>query len=289
MIYPGYQLNPGDMFQVDPDRVMFATGTTKNQEGYFKRRRSWQRKSKSRRAARAAAKEGESEEEDGSKDGEEASTETADAVENDGADAKKKKDPDAYIPRESEASVLKDRRKTIKGLLDSAKSILEDPRDRLSAHRKRDWRVFSRLARATLSRAGYDSAATTTTDLETRFAALKSELTPSMRAKAPTAQEEEHHREYEARMEAEEQTLREALARAYENPVDNAKPYATPWKPRPYMSAFAFIPRYLEVNQNVCAAVYLRHPVARPGLAEVPTPFNLEASQLAFNWYLRRG
>ena len=65
-------------------------------------------------------------------------------------------------------------------------------------------------------------------------------------------------------------------------------PYATPWRPRDYMSAFAFIPRYLEVNQNICAAVYLRHPVARPGLAEVPTPFHVETGQLAFNWYLRR-
>jgi hypothetical protein len=55
------------------------------------------------------------------------------------------------------------------------------------------------------------------------------------------------------------------------------------------MSPFAFVPRYLEVNQNICAAVYLRHPVARPGLSEVPTPFSPTLSQLAFNWYLRRG
>jgi hypothetical protein len=54
------------------------------------------------------------------------------------------------------------------------------------------------------------------------------------------------------------------------------------------MSAFAFIPRYLEVNQNVCSAVYLRHPVARPGLAEVPSPLGAESADLAFNWYLRR-
>ena len=29
MRYPGYLLNPGDMFQVDPERVMFATGASK--------------------------------------------------------------------------------------------------------------------------------------------------------------------------------------------------------------------------------------------------------------------
>jgi len=73
-----------------------------------------------------------------------------------------------------------------------------------------------------------------------------------------------------------------------ENPIDPSKPYRTPWAPRKYLAPFAFIPRYLEVNQNICAAVYLRHPVARPGLSEVPTPFQYDVSQLAFNWYLRR-
>jgi hypothetical protein len=73
-----------------------------------------------------------------------------------------------------------------------------------------------------------------------------------------------------------------------DNPIDHSKPYATPWRPRDYMSAFAFIPRYLEVNQNICAAVYLRHPVARPGSAEVPTPFGETISTPAYGWYLKR-
>ena len=90
---------------------------------------------------------------------------------------------------------------------------------------------------------------------------------------------------FNARRDAE--ILHRALQRAQQNPVDVRKPYATPWQPREYMSAFAFIPRYLEVNQNICAAVYLRHPVTRPGRAEVPTPFHQETGQLAFNWYLR--
>jgi ribosomal protein S4 len=71
-------------------------------------------------------------------------------------------------------------------------------------------------------------------------------------------------------------------------PVDTEKPYMTPWKPRPEMAAFSFIPRYLEVNPNICAAVYLRHPVARKGLGEVPTPFSYLTNQLTHNWYLRR-
>ncbi|KAH8149651.1 uncharacterized protein LAJ45_06282 [Morchella importuna] len=72
------------------------------------------------------------------------------------------------------------------------------------------------------------------------------------------------------------------------NPVDYSKPYATPWRPRDYLPPFAFIPKYLEVNHNTCHAVYLRHPVARPGQTEVPSPFGPEVMQLAFNWFLRR-
>ena len=72
------------------------------------------------------------------------------------------------------------------------------------------------------------------------------------------------------------------------NPLDLKKPYLTPWRPRDFLSPFAFIPRYLEVNFNICHAVYLRHPVARPGASEVPSPFGPDTHQLAFHWFLRR-
>ena len=92
-----------------------------------------------------------------------------------------------------------------------------------------------------------------------------------------------------------------------EQTYDPTKAYRTPWVPRDYLSAFAFIPRYLEVNHNTGHAVYLRHPVAQPGQSEVcfpsskfrssivtnrdiqvATPFHLETMQLAHNWFLRR-
>ena len=83
--------------------------------------------------------------------------------------------------------------------------------------------------------------------------------------------------------------LRQALDLATPTDLkDASKPYATPWRPREFMSAFAFIPRYLEVNHNICAAVYLRHPVARPGISEVPSPFSESVGTLAYTWYLRR-
>ena len=86
----------------------------------------------------------------------------------------------------------------------------------------------------------------------------------------------------------ERRALERLIQEEMDNPVDPSKPYKTPWKPREFMSPFAFIPRYLEVNQNICSAVYLRHPVARVGSAEVPTPYPFSINQLAFNWYLRR-
>jgi hypothetical protein len=78
------------------------------------------------------------------------------------------------------------------------------------------------------------------------------------------------------------------LLQTWPNAPRQDKAYLTPWLPRNWMAAFAFIPRYLEVNQNVCSAVYLRHPVARPGIAEVPSPYGPEMGLLAYQWYLRR-
>ena len=90
-------------------------------------------------------------------------------------------------------------------------------------------------------------------------------------------------------LSAEETKILSRLIReSEENPYDPTKSYRTPWAPREWMSAFAFIPQYLEVNPKICSAVYLRHPVARPGAAEVPTPYSEEVNQLAFNWYLKR-
>lgn len=57
--------------------------------------------------------------------------------------------------------------------------------------------------------------------------------------------------------------------------------------PKPFMSAFAFIPDYLEVDHESCAGVYLREPVARAGSTEVPSPFPAGVHALAANHYQR--
>lgn len=83
--------------------------------------------------------------------------------------------------------------------------------------------------------------------------------------------------------------LQRILEANEQNAVSAKKPYATPWQPRAWMKPWCFVPRYLEVNHKICAAVYLRHPVARKGQAEVPTPFHYFSNQLAHAWYVTKG
>ncbi len=309
MIYPGYLLNPGDMFQVDPERVMFATGMPKASDVII-----------------------ESAEGDVEASGEDAETAAAEEEEREDTDK-------AEAERDEDADVEEDPRQVLKNLLAQSKTILASPREALGAKRKQDFRAFQKAVKRTLSKS--QSTTILTDSLEAQFLELQNQLNisrkdPSLpsdqkpKAAVPesdsitnsaqsgiteafdavnlehTDQVDAASRSADQNREAaapvdpsapidttglsdrEIQNLKDALALLQDNPVDPSKPYATPWQPRDYMSAFAFIPRYLEVNQNICAAVYLRHPVARPGLAEVPTPFNEGTGASAFAWYLRR-
>lgn len=280
MIYPGYLLNPGDMFQVDPERVLFATGAPKDarerRAGRLVRRKA---KESNARAVNAARDAPEVEEREISE-----STPVPSGVE--------------------EADALDSKRKAskvdLKNLLQKARSILaeKDKRGAPSAKLKQELRAFTASVRNTVGQVNRKSAKS----LESTVSSLDDELTSllsrisisksSSSAKAnATSSSDLSSSDSPTDLpisEGDREALREALREAYENPIDPTKPYATPWRPRPYMSAFAFIPKYLEVNQNICSAVYLRHPVARPGLAEVPTPFGEATNQLAFTWYLRR-
>ncbi|KIW77648.1 hypothetical protein Z517_07480 [Fonsecaea pedrosoi CBS 271.37] len=276
MRYPGYLLNPGDMFQVEPERVMWATGApkvplkaTKSEEG---------------------ADEGSTEE---------ISAESAE------------EEHTSQQAAEEDVDVDKDPREVLKDLRAKAKSILATSKRDIGAKRKQDLRAFSVAVKKLLSRS---SSSTILTDsLEAQFAEIQHQLNIRKEngdygaSSLPSAQDDKESSSGPepktgtaadvAAAEAEQETvltdadyneLYAALRSMHENPVDDSKPYATPWMPREYMSAFAFIPRFLEVNHNICAAVYLRHPVARPGLAEVPSPYQADIHSTAFAWYLRR-
>lgn len=277
MTYPGYLLNPGDMFQVEPDRVLFGTGAPKEVEDVHATR--------VHRKRLAAAKAPASSEETTS---EEATEEATPAEE----------------PELDDAAVEKKQRKeykdSLQSLLASARQVLADKGAHgPTAKKKQEIRAFVAAVRRTIGNVNRSP----TEDLDTQVSELVSKLSlanvpKAAPAPAPTSGtvdpslQAQVVAKTEAAVakapEAVRKTIAEALREVRENPIDSSKPYATPWRPRPYMSAFAFVPRYLEVNHNICAAVYLRHPVARPGIAEVPSPFSSESSTLAYNWYLRR-
>ena len=259
MIYPGYQLNPGDMFQVEPERVMFATGAPKDKN-----------ERRAGRKLKALAKSSEDEIE--------------------------RKIPELEVASdELQEKTPQDPKTVLSSLLTQAKSILKTTDD-LSGKKKQALRAFSKEVKRTLSRRTTDT--TITDSLDAQLLELTSRLNISGTPATPaTASNSDDPLDGDKpRIDGstivlpsdERRMLREALAEARENPIDPRKPYATPWRPREYMSAFAFVPRYLEVHHKICSAVYLRHPVARPGLGEVPTPFPAEVNGLAFNWYLRR-
>ena len=262
MIYPGYQLNPGDMFQVEPDRVLYATGAPKD-----KLERRAGRRIRAKYSKKASTDEG----------SEDAEPQTS----------KSKPSPETTPTDKTPKDALH-------SLLSQAKELLATPSTSLTAKRKQDLRAFQKSVKRTLGR----PESLIATSLDSRLAEIKGRLnvaptnTPappsSSILKIPELSTPELRAEAALLDPAQLDTLRDALKDARENPVDPSKPYATPWRPREWMSAFAFVPRYLEVHQRVCSAVYLRHPVARPGLGEVPTPYALDVNALAHNWYLRR-
>jgi len=63
----------------------------------------------------------------------------------------------------------------------------------------------------------------------------------------------------------------------------------TPFNLPDYASPFIFIPAYIEVSFQTCSAVYVRHPTARPGYSEIPTPYDADGEivRLAWEWYVR--
>ena len=147
MRYPGYLLNPGDMFQVDPQLVMYATGAPKDR--------------RERREARVASKkagESESAEQEEGEKSEEKSEENEASEEDGKASEKEQRNPKG----------------TLKGLLSQAKTIINQNQDALPAKRKQELRGFQKAVRRVLSRSESDSVRAN--NLEEQFSYLISAL-----------------------------------------------------------------------------------------------------------------
>ncbi|RDA95226.1 hypothetical protein CP533_1901 [Ophiocordyceps camponoti-saundersi (nom. inval.)] len=321
MVYPAYELNPGDMFEVDVEKVMYATGTQKKtqEDPRIKPPTSWRRgddrllKQEWSRLVQATASDN-GEMLLGKKVWERHKTRIGDGPvtqpylrqmmvesaleralsvfqkrqerQDEKAPRKKKED------RESEDCYEKQR---IRLLIRTARSWLCLPDDwEMPAGRLINalWQLFPnpqwipRLKMAWLKKQN-----------PKRYGELTSTLDAEMLCRLGMNILDIPEMEKLGEMYIgpvlftwdEVLELVREIEEVSNNTPTGKEPYVMPWRPRPFMSAFCFIPRYLEVNPYICAAVYLRHPVARKGLAEVPTPFNYLTSQLAHNWYLERG
>ncbi|TFK24127.1 alpha-L RNA-binding motif-containing protein [Coprinopsis marcescibilis] len=64
----------------------------------------------------------------------------------------------------------------------------------------------------------------------------------------------------------------------------------TPFYLPHYASPWLFIPAYIEPSFATCSAVYVRHPTARPGYSEIPTPYDADGALIryAWEWYVQR-
>lgn len=62
-----------------------------------------------------------------------------------------------------------------------------------------------------------------------------------------------------------------------------------PFKFPDYAAPFLFLPAYIEANFATCSAIYVRHPTARPGYSEVPSPYDAggEVMRFAWEWYAK--
>ncbi|OAA68999.1 30S ribosomal subunit S4 [Cordyceps fumosorosea ARSEF 2679] len=323
LLHPSYQLNPGDMFQVDIEKVMYATGVQKSnknswpgleQKIAFRKQRS-ERDYKIQAEKHAAASEGQDEGQ-ATAEVSEAAAEEGEAAEGESAKG------EAALPELSAEAQQKWQRNELKVFLRRCKGVLASEAKNLTATEKQNLRLLRSDAKRLLSRPQDSELDVSELMQELQLVIKNQEILAQLDTKTAaqgelmeggeTAAEPEYNREKQYRQtldglsETQKERAKEIVGSARlsndemrklkallladeENPVDETKPYATPWAPRPFMAAFAFIPKYLEVNHDICAAVYLRHPVARKGRAEVPTPFSYITNQLAHNWYLQRG
>lgn len=264
------------MFQVEPDRVLFATGApkikVKSQAEKLRYERRISRQSNITRDA-ALAKRAERRR---AKEAKELADDTIELA---------PRQPKSAPIVLGDSEVRKLRQKEFLKLIRQIEDRIGNKKVRRTGKRKQELRVLLRRAKANVIFIGRKSLQ----ELDTEMKEITQELLGiTEEVESPDTAPVKRLKPESEMSDKQKEALKKAIARIRENPADITKPYATPWRPRPYMSAFAFIPRYLEVNHNICSAVYLRHPVARPGLAEVPTPFPAETQQLAFNWYLRR-
>lgn len=294
MIYPGYMLNPGDLFQVDPEAVLQCTGTLESRWSFktetvppSKKTLANQRRLKRREASLAAAGDAEVE-----------NAPTAEAEEEaEGLSPEEELTQQEIAVDESDPGAAT--KKALLALRLQAIDLEKNPPKgkKLTAKQRQELRAFRKTLKSSISRAK-SIEISAVDELDIQWQSL-SEKIMGAKGDAPTSSEDAVRADEADPGPSSPPPVGSTGSGQTSMTLPNGEPIPTgpdgrqirtgpDWIPKRYMSAFAFVPRYLEVNQSIFAAVYLRHPVCKPGFAEVPTPFHPETGQLTFNWYLRR-
>lgn len=285
MKYPGYLLNPGDMFSVDPEMVLLATGM-RNSE----RKRRYVDAHPPPDAFSELSR-----------------NTAADILQKVQAKSQQKELPGTATTAEAETSVddtnveskadadglgINELRGKLKDLeRDITIYLAPRPGKGYVFRTRRVKRLFKLRELRRQVKEAIKTAEDASPDSTKQLSALSNRLT---RIKVDTDPVQQHMQQARGTSNGGNEDKVSAalthleLLKSWPNVRRQDKPYLTPWIPRNWMAPFAFIPRYLEVNQNVCSAVYLRHPMARPSTAEVPSPYGKQLNMLAYQWYLRR-
>jgi ribosomal protein S4 len=271
MIHPGYLLNPGDMFSVDVDTVLWATGRRKGQKT---------EETTAYTEAKEAAVELEASEEN----------ERNTVIETQEEEITEDEESDLVIEDEADDTAdIRERKASIK----AARRIIDDILKKVDPSPKqkqklRDMRKQTRLLSKNVKSPESDKHIT---DFEHNLESLLTSIDRSISGPELESSSSSSLNSTEQFADNKNGSFGDdhisTLAKIYSEVLPD-KSYEQPWVPRDWMAPFAYVPRYLEVNYTVCSAVYIRHPVARPGMSEIPSPFNMETGSLAHNWYLRR-
>lgn len=80
-----------------------------------------------------------------------------------------------------------------------------------------------------------------------------------------------------------------APTKSSNKPKEKKQVPGLPFELPDYSAPFLFIPAYLEVSFPTCSAIYVRHPTARPGVSEIPTPYDADGEVMRLGWEFYKG
>lgn len=94
----------------------------------------------------------------------------------------------------------------------------------------------------------------------------------------PVVPEKSKSTDEDAELEVEEKPVPEA------DEQEAGKVRKTYFNLPPYAQPHIFIPAYLLPSFLTCSAVYVRHPTARPGYSEIPSPYDADGEVMSLGW-----